>query len=90
MAARITDRPSNGLWTPQRKAVAFVLAYLACQQQQPPLIGTLRESALVKMPTGTGKTGVDRHPYMLRSRRSSHDRAHVSAITSRASLGTST
>lgn len=52
-------RPTTGLWAPQRKAVAFAHAYLACQRREnirhP---GSLRESALVKMPTGTGKTGV--------------------------------
>lgn len=51
-------RPGTGLWAAQRKAVAFALAYLACQRRQAPVAETLRESALVKMPTGTGKTGV--------------------------------
>jgi hypothetical protein len=52
-------RPSKGLWAPQRKAVALGLAYLASQRIRPDLNPeTGRESALIKMPTGTGKTGV--------------------------------
>lgn len=49
-------RPKKGLWLPQRRAVAFVHAYIAArsllpQEQQ-------KEAALIKMPTGTGKTAV--------------------------------
>jgi hypothetical protein len=46
-------RPSNGLWAPQRRAVAVCLAYLGARNAL-----TTSESALVKMPTGTGKTAV--------------------------------
>lgn len=46
-------RPSNGLWAPQRRAVAVCLAYLGARSAQ-----STSESALVKMPTGTGKTAV--------------------------------
>jgi hypothetical protein len=46
-------RPSNGLWAPQRRAVAVCLAYLGARNAQ-----STSESALVKMPTGTGKTAV--------------------------------
>lgn len=46
-------RPVGGLWAPQRRAVATCVAYLgACSA------GLASESALVKMPTGTGKTAV--------------------------------
>jgi hypothetical protein len=51
--------PVDGLWAPQRKAVALSLAYLSSQRVTN---GTspcgMRESALIKMPTGSGKTGV--------------------------------
>ena len=46
-------RPSNGLWAPQRRAVAVCLAYLGARSAQ-----STSETALVKMPTGTGKTAV--------------------------------
>jgi hypothetical protein len=51
-------RPDKGLWAPQRKAVAFALAYLAAQSSIPKPKRGDRESALIKMPTGTGKSGV--------------------------------
>lgn len=47
-------RPKKGLWLPQRRAVAFAHAYLAAWDA-----GAANEqAALVKMPTGTGKTAV--------------------------------
>lgn len=46
--------PNNGLWAPQRRAVGLALAYMAARQVSPDSTG----AALVKMPTGTGKTGV--------------------------------
>ncbi|WP_158918704.1 DEAD/DEAH box helicase [Caulobacter sp. S45] len=49
-------RPPVGLRAPQRRAVAFVQAYLAARAT--PQAGVEREAALIKMPTGTGKTGV--------------------------------
>ncbi|MFZ1905807.1 MAG: DEAD/DEAH box helicase family protein [Steroidobacteraceae bacterium] len=51
-------RPPKGLWAPQRKAVALALAYLSSQRIRRPREADARESALVKMPTGSGKTGV--------------------------------
>ena len=53
-----TYRPETGLWLPQRKAVALAQAYLCAQSLTPPAPGDEREAALVKMPTGTGKSGV--------------------------------
>ena len=61
-----TYRQDRALWQPQRAAVEFVQAYLACQEHMPttsaskdrPIPILRRESALVKMPTGTGKTAV--------------------------------
>lgn len=53
-----TYRPQSGLWAPQRKAVALSLAYLSSQRiAGKPKYG-VRESCLIKMPTGSGKTGV--------------------------------
>lgn len=49
-------RPSKGLWTPQRRAVALAHAYLAAWKHAAE--DAPREAALIKMPTGTGKTGV--------------------------------
>ncbi|MBR0684075.1 DEAD/DEAH box helicase family protein [Roseomonas eburnea] len=49
-------RPVQGLRAPQRRAVAFVQAYLAARQIS--AANAQRESALIKMPTGTGKTGI--------------------------------
>jgi len=46
-------RPEKGLWAPQRRAIGTCIAYLAAQQLE-----RTHESALVTMPTGTGKTGV--------------------------------
>ncbi len=46
--------PDRGLWAPQRRAVGLSLAYLASRNADPSANG----AALVKMPTGTGKTGV--------------------------------
>jgi superfamily II DNA or RNA helicase len=46
-------RPASGLWAPQRRAIGVCLAYIGAQLAQ-----RTEESALVKMPTGTGKTGV--------------------------------
>src|SRR5262249_4268348 len=51
-------RPDRGLWAPQRKAIALAHAYLAAQSKFAPTRSTQREAALIKMPTGTGKTGV--------------------------------
>jgi superfamily II DNA or RNA helicase len=53
---RAAYRPMRGLWLPQRRAVAFAHAYLGVRQQQ--AAGADGEAALVKMPTGTGKTAV--------------------------------
>ncbi|HEK0800267.1 TPA: DEAD/DEAH box helicase family protein [Proteus mirabilis] len=53
-AANGTYRPEKGLWLPQRRAVAFAHAYLAAWD-----IGVADgQAALVKMPTGTGKSAV--------------------------------
>lgn len=49
-----TYRPEKGLWLPQRRAVAFAHAYLAAWDAG----ATNEQAALVKMPTGTGKTAV--------------------------------
>lgn len=49
-------RPKRGLWMPQRRAVALGHAYLASRRHA--AADTPREAALIKMPTGTGKTGV--------------------------------
>ncbi|WP_238213612.1 DEAD/DEAH box helicase [Caballeronia novacaledonica] len=49
-------RPKRGLWMPQRRAVALAHAYLAARRHT--AADTPREAALIKMPTGTGKTGV--------------------------------
>lgn len=46
-------RPSAGLWAPQRRAVGTAVAYLGAIEGTTPA-----ESALIKMPTGTGKSGV--------------------------------
>lgn len=46
-------RPSIGLWAPQRRAVGTAVAYLGAVRGSTP-----SESALIKMPTGTGKSGV--------------------------------
>ncbi|ESW98078.1 hypothetical protein X768_31880 [Mesorhizobium sp. LSJC265A00] len=46
--------PDQGLWAPQRRAVGLSLAYLAARRTAKDSKG----AALVKMPTGTGKTGV--------------------------------
>ena len=49
-----TYRPHNGLWLPQRRAVAFAHAYLAAWKT-----GIADgQAALIKMPTGTGKSAV--------------------------------
>lgn len=48
-------RPEQSLWLPQRRAVAFAHAYLCAQT---PAKDGEPEAALVKMPTGTGKTAV--------------------------------
>lgn len=49
-------RPDVGLRWPQRRAVAFVQAYLAANKV--PGACAAGEAALIKMPTGTGKSGV--------------------------------
>jgi superfamily II DNA or RNA helicase len=49
-------RPKKGMWRPQRRAVAFAHAYLCARQHEPS--AAVREAALIKMPTGTGKTAV--------------------------------
>ncbi|MBI1198540.1 MAG: DEAD/DEAH box helicase [Phenylobacterium sp.] len=49
-------RPARGLRAPQRRAVAFVQAYLAARAT--PMAEAENESALIKMPTGSGKTGI--------------------------------
>lgn len=46
-------RPPDGLWAPQRRAVGTAIAYLGAVRRSMP-----SESALIKMPTGTGKSGV--------------------------------
>lgn len=46
--------PDNGLWAPQRRAIGLSLAYIAARR----IKGAHKGAALVKMPTGTGKTGV--------------------------------
>jgi hypothetical protein len=46
-------RPTDGLWAPQRRAVGTAVAYLGAFEGAAPT-----ESALIKMPTGTGKSGV--------------------------------
>lgn len=46
-------RPTDGLWAPQRRAVGTAVAYLGAVAGTAPT-----ESALIKMPTGTGKSGV--------------------------------
>jgi superfamily II DNA or RNA helicase len=46
-------RPKKGLWLPQRRAIAFAHGYLSARKHR----GS-DEAALIKMPTGTGKTGV--------------------------------
>jgi hypothetical protein len=51
-----TYRPKRGLWLPQRRAIAFAHAYLSARRHAP--VAAPREAALVKMPTGTGKTAV--------------------------------
>lgn len=49
-------RPAHGLWLPQRRAIAFAHGYLsACATAGPDV---RPQAALVKMPTGTGKTSV--------------------------------
>lgn len=47
--------PVRGLWTHQRSAIALTAAYLSSEKALPS--GGL-EAALIKMPTGTGKSGV--------------------------------
>jgi hypothetical protein len=49
-------RPEKGLWLPQRRAIAFAHAYLSVRRHQSDDVP--QEAALIKMPTGTGKTGV--------------------------------
>jgi hypothetical protein len=46
--------PANGLWAPQRRAVGLALSHIAARRTS----STVAGAALVKMPTGTGKTGV--------------------------------
>ena len=46
--------PNAGLWAPQRRAVGVALASIAARRTS----GVGAGAALVKMPTGTGKTGV--------------------------------
>src|SRR5262245_21759671 len=53
---RSAYRPTRGLWVPQRRAVAFAHAYLSVRQQKE--LDSTTEAALIKMPTGTGKTAV--------------------------------
>jgi hypothetical protein len=48
-------RPERSLWLPQRRAVAFAQAYLCAQNLKK---NGESEAALIKMPTGTGKTAV--------------------------------
>ena len=47
-------RPVKGLWLPQRRAVAFAHGYLSAIRGS----AHAKEAALIKMPTGTGKTAV--------------------------------
>lgn len=47
-------RPESGLWLPQRRAVAFAHAYLAAWKAG----AADGQAALIKMPTGTGKSAV--------------------------------
>lgn len=49
-------RPEPGLWFPQQRAVAFAQAYLVARRAGDPRAQS--EAALIKMPTGTGKTAV--------------------------------
>jgi superfamily II DNA or RNA helicase len=49
-------RPDRGLRWPQRRAVAFVQAFLAARGVSGACAAD--EAALIKMPTGTGKSGV--------------------------------
>ncbi|WP_421738112.1 DEAD/DEAH box helicase family protein [Caulobacter sp.] len=49
-------RPERGLRWPQRRAIAFAQAYLAARGVAGN--GADKEAALIKMPTGTGKSGV--------------------------------
>jgi hypothetical protein len=53
-------RPDRGLWLPQRRAIAFANAYLSVTQTSGarPNDEAAFEAALIKMPTGTGKTAV--------------------------------
>ncbi len=46
--------PTRGLWAPQRRAIGLSLAHVAARRTTAASFG----AALVKMPTGTGKTGV--------------------------------
>lgn len=46
--------PTEGMWAPQRRAVGVALASVAARRTS----GVAAGAALVKMPTGTGKTGV--------------------------------
>jgi len=55
--AAVTDNvylPTRGLWAPQRRAVGLSLAHVAARRTTVGSAG----AALIKMPTGTGKTGV--------------------------------
>lgn len=47
-------RPVKGFWLPQRREVAFAHGYLSAIRASGPTNG----AALIKMPTGTGKTAV--------------------------------
>ncbi|MDZ5454761.1 DEAD/DEAH box helicase [Labrys sp. ZIDIC5] len=49
-----TYLPARGLWAPQRRAVGLSLAHVAARRTRYGSTG----AALIKMPTGTGKTGV--------------------------------
>lgn len=56
-------RPDRGLWLPQLRAISFGNAYLAAARVSrdsaaDPAKYRMDEAALVKMPTGTGKTAV--------------------------------
>lgn len=46
--------PPKGLWAPQRRAIALSAAYLAARREY----AVDEEAALIKMPTGSGKTAV--------------------------------
>jgi superfamily II DNA or RNA helicase len=46
--------PQCGLWAPQRRAVGLGISYLAAWRTK----AVEKEAALIKMPTGTGKTAV--------------------------------